>query len=342
VKRFRGGGFMRVTIKDIARELNVSIGSVSTALNNKKGISDKLKEKIQRKAKKMNYIPNVTARNLVRQETKNIAVFIFTRSKENKDAFNLPIFRNLLEAANKRGYNLLVYGGDNNFLDKEAYIKFCLEENVAGAIIFGMKLEDPNIQTLKDQQNVPIVLFDVDIGGYTNVVKTDNDLGVKRALNYLYTLGHRKIAILKGHSKAQVTHERWKSVEKFLKSKGIYNKDLIVSGNFSERSGYEAGKKLFLKKNDFTAIFCFSDLMAVGALEFFKENKIIAPNKISVLGFDNIPLCEYLDPPLTSVAPDTKGIVEEIVRIIEDKEMKKQIKIKPSLEIRKSCKKINY
>lgn len=331
---------MRVTVKDIARELKVSVGSVSTALNNKKGISDKLKEKIKKKAKEMNYIPNVTARNLVKQETKNIAVFIFTRSKENKDAFNLPIFGNLLEAANKRGYNLLIYGGDNNFSDKESYIKFCLEESVVGAIIFGMKLEDPNIKSLKEQYNIPIVLFDVDIDGYTNVVKTDNEFGVKIALNYLYKLGHRKIAILKGHSKAQVTHEREKSVEIFLKSKGIYNKNLIVSGDFSKRSGYEAVKKLFLKKNDFTAIFCFSDLMAVGVLEFFREKEIVVPNKISILGFDNISLCEYLDPPLTSVAPDTKGIVEEIVRIIEGKETKKQIKIKPGLEIRKSCIKI--
>ena len=241
---------MRVTIKDIARVLNVSIGSVSMALNNKKGISDKLKEKIQNKAKEMNYIPNVVARNLVRQETKNIAVFIFTRSKENenKERFTLPIFGNLLEAANKRGYNLLVYGRDNDFSDKESYIKFCLEESVAGAVIFGMKLEDPNIKSLKEQYNIPIVLFDVDIDGNTNVVKTDNDFGVKKALGYLYKLGHRKIAILKGHHKAQVTHEREKAVENFLKSKEIYNKDLIILGDFSKKSGYEAGKKLFFKK----------------------------------------------------------------------------------------------
>ena len=81
--------------------------------------------------------------------------------------------------------------------------------------------------------------------------------------------------------------------------------------------------------------------MAVGVLEFFREKEIVVPNKISILGFDNISLCEYLDPPLTSVAPDTKGIVEEIVRIIEGKKTKKQIKIKPGLEIRKSCIKIN-
>lgn len=325
---------MKVTIKDVAKALGVSVGSVSTALNDKRGISESLKSTIKEKALEMGYYPNQAARNLVQMKTNKIAIFLLSRDLRDKNENTDFLLNSLLDEARKQNKNLLVYSGDINDSINNGYIRFCKEENVIGAIFLGLRLDDPSIESIQNEASIPVVIFDTCIGGYSNTVKTNNELGVQKALNYLYNVGHRKIALVTGHDKAQVSIERFNEAKLFLESKGIFDNELVFAGDFKLKTGYEIGKQILSKKELPTAIFAFNDLMAIGLEKLFQEKKVKIPEDISIIGFDNSYLSEILE--LTTIAHDIEEISKKIISTILKNKRSQNIIVEPELIIRKS------
>lgn len=337
MKRFRGVR-MKVTVKDIARELGVSVGSVSTALNNKEGISENLKKIIKEKADEMGYFPNLSARSLVSNTTNKIALFILSRNLKGNNN-NDFLLTSILEQARKNKKTLLLYSGDLEDSDKSYYIRLCKEENVLGAIFLGLRLDDPSIEEIKSSHGFPIVIFDTYLGGESNTVKTSNEIGINRGLDYLYNLGHRRIALITGHGKAQVSKERFDEAKRFLEEKNIFDENLIYQGDFKLETGFEIGKQILKTEKMPTAIFAFNDLMAIGVKKCLEENGLKVPEDISIIGFDNIPLSDVLE--MTTIAHNLDKISEEIMNAIIENKRNKKIVVNPELVIRCSCKKIN-
>lgn len=326
---------MRVTIKDIAKELNISTAAVSKALNNLSGVSEELRERVKIAAKGMGYTPNLIAKNLVQNRTNKIALFILSRKIEDiRFSFlDNEIFRYLINESHKIDYNILVFSVEDTDEQKN-YIDLCRSENVTGAIILGIKLDDPQIKDLKENKEFPVVVFDTNIGGDVNSVKTDNELGVKKVTDYLKEMNHEKVGVITGHFKAQVSIERLYTFTNQMIGKEIE----IYEGDFSKESGYKGAKVLY--KKGVTALFAFSDLMALGALEYFNENNIKVPDEISLIGFDDIPVGEILKPELTTIAHSKKEIAKKMLRMIIENEYGKNIKIEPKLIKRDSVKKL--
>ena len=326
---------MRVTIKDIAKELNISTAAVSKALNNLSGVSEELRERVKIAAKGMGYTPNLIAKNLVQNRTNKIALFILSRKIEDiRFSFlDNEIFRYLINESHKIDYNILVFSVEDTDEQKN-YIDLCRSENVTGAIILGIKLDDPQIKDLKENKEFPVVVFDTNIGGDVNSVKTDNELGVKKVTDYLKEMNHEKVGVITGHFKAQVSIERLYTFTNQMIGKEIE----IYEGDFSKESGYKGAKVLY--KKGVTALFAFSDLMALGALEYFNENNIKIPDEISLIGFDDIPVGEILKPGLTTIAHSKKEIAKKMLRMIIENEYGKNIKIEPKLIKRDSVKKL--
>ncbi|MHA5067618.1 LacI family DNA-binding transcriptional regulator [Cetobacterium sp.] len=326
---------MRVTIKDIAKELNISTAAVSKALNNLSGVSEELRERVKIVAKGMGYTPNLIAKNLVQNRTNKIALFILSRKIEDiRFSFlDNEIFRYLINESHKIDYNILVFSVEDTDEQKN-YIDLCRSENVTGAIILGIKLDDPQIKDLKENKEFPVVVFDTNIGGDVNSVKTDNELGVKKVTDYLKEMNHEKVGVITGHFKAQVSIERLYTFTNQMIGKEIE----IYEGDFSKESGYKGAKVLY--KKGVTALFAFSDLMALGALEYFNENNIKVPDEISLIGFDDIPVGEILKPGLTTIAHSKKEIAKKMLRMIIENEYGKNIKIEPKLIKRDSVKKL--
>ncbi|MGL4450483.1 LacI family transcriptional regulator (plasmid) [Cetobacterium somerae] len=326
---------MRVTIKDIAKELNISTAAVSKALNNLSGVSEELRERVKIAAKGMGYTPNLIAKNLVQNRTNKIALFILSRKIEDiRFSFlDNEIFRYLINESHKIDYNILVFSVEDTDEQKN-YIDLCRSENVTGAIILGIKLDDPQIKDLKENKEFPVVVFDTNIGGDVNSVKTDNELGVKKVTDYLKEMNHEKVGVITGHFKAQVSIERLYTFTNQMIGKEIE----IYEGDFSKESGYKGAKVLY--KKGVTALFAFSDLMALGALEYFNENNIKVPDEISLIGFDDIPVGEILKPGLTTIAHSKKEIAKKMLRMIIENEYGKNIKIEPKLIKRDSVKKL--
>ncbi|MGL6100145.1 MAG: LacI family DNA-binding transcriptional regulator [Fusobacteriaceae bacterium] len=326
---------MRITIKDIAKELNISTAAVSKALNDLPGVSQSLRGSVKETAKEMGYRPNLIAKNLVQRSTNKIALFILSRSEDDfRFSFlDNEIFRYLIQESQKIDHNILVFSVDDNDRKKN-YIDLCLSENVAGAIILGIKLDDPQTEELRKNKDFPIVVFDTKIDGNVNSVKTDNEIGVQKVTEHLKEMNHKNIGVITGHFKAQVSLERLCTFTNNM----IGNNIEIYEGDFSKKSGYLGAQKLYSK--GMTAIFAFSDLMALGAIEYFNENNIRVPEDVSLIGFDDIPIGEILKPGLTTVSHSKNEIAKSMLNIITNNRFGENIKISPKLIIRDSVKKL--
>ncbi|HBY57015.1 MAG TPA: LacI family transcriptional regulator [Candidatus Atribacteria bacterium] len=337
---------MSVTIKDVAERLGVSAVAVSKALNDRKDISEKLKRKVRETARKLNYTPNSIAKRLVTNKSNTIGVFIFSRQEHtfSKD-LGLQFLGGILEEANKNNYDIVIFSIDSDLLNKKSYIELCKERKAEGAIFTGLRLDDPHIGKIKNS-TFPISIIDTFIEGKNvNFVSTDNKLGVRLALDYLWGLGHRRIAMINGHRNAQVSRKRLNAYRDYLKEREVYDERLVFRGDFTEDSGYQCAKKIMRLKELPTAIFVASDLMALGVIKAFKESSFKLPEDMSIIGFDNISIGEYIEPSLTTIGQDAVGMGKWSVRLILNEikgiRLQKKCLLKPKLIIRDSCSIVN-
>jgi DNA-binding LacI/PurR family transcriptional regulator len=319
---------MSSNIKDIAEKLGISAAAVSKALNNRKDISEKLKRKVRKTARELDYTPNSIAKRLVTNKSNTIGVFVFSRQEHtfSKD-LGLQFLGGILEEANTNDYDIVLFSTDSDLLNEKSYIELCKERRAEGAIFTGLRLDDPHIKKIKNS-TFPISIIDTYIEGENvNFVSTDNKLGVQLALDYLWKLGHRRIAMINGHRNAQVSRERLNTYQNYLEEKEVYDGRLVFTGDFTENSGYQCAKKIMRLKELPSAIFVASDL------------------DMSIIGFDNISTGEYIEPRLTTIGQDAIGMGKWSVRLILNKlkkeEPQKKYLLKPKLIIRDSCSSVN-
>ena len=337
---------MSSNIKDIAKKLGISAAAVSKALNNRKDISEKLKRKVRETARELDYTPNSIAKRLVTNKSNTIGVFIFSRQEHTfSNDLGLQFLGGILEEANTNDYDIVLFSTDSDLLNEKSYIELCKERRAEGAIFTGLRLDDPHIKKIKNS-TFPISIIDTYIEGENvNFVGTDNKLGVRLALDYLWKLGHHKIAMINGHKYAQVSRDRLDAYRDYLEERENYDERLVFTGDFTEDSGYQCAEKIMKLEKPPTAIFIASDLMALGAMRAFKKNGFNLPADMSIVGFDNIPMADYSMPRLTTVGQDAIAMGEWSVRLILNKlkkeEPQKKYLLKPKLIIRDSCSSVN-
>ena len=194
------------------------------------------------------------------------------------------------------------------------------------------------------QIKVPVAVIDQKIESENSVyISSDNFLGVKKAMDYLIENGHKDIGILKGYKEAEVSEKRFTAFKNYLVSKDLYNEEYVFYGDFTKNSGILVGEKIAELKKKPIAIFCVSDLMAIGVINGLKNRGINVPEDISIIGFDNINIAEFTVPALTTISQNGFKIGEEsvnaIIDRIENKSFLKNIEVEPELIIRSSCKK---
>ncbi|MCG0276475.1 MAG: LacI family transcriptional regulator [Thermosediminibacteraceae bacterium] len=291
------------TIKDIARLAGVSITTVSRALNGYPDVSEATRQKIKKIAEELNYTPNSIARGLVMKKTNTVGLVVSEIIKPGVyHPFFLEILAGIKAALRRSGYDIILFTVDHESQGKVSYERLCKERKVDGTIVQGLKLSDPYIEQIKST-DIPTVMIDIPIltekVGY---VSSDNVKGAFDAVNYLVQLGHREIGFINGHKDAAVSFERLEGYRKALEHNGIrYDDRYVVYGDYTQQSGAEAFKKLILEVPGITAVFCASDLMAVGALKAAYEIGKKVPEDISIMGFDDIELSTIITPNLTTI-----------------------------------------
>ncbi|MED3623019.1 LacI family DNA-binding transcriptional regulator [Neobacillus thermocopriae] len=334
------------TIKDISKVAGVSVTTVSRALNGYSDVNEETRKKILEIAKQLNYSPNTLARGLVMKKSQTIGLLVSGMNRESvKDNLTFQVLCGINECVSVRNYDLILFNTDSTRQREKTYTQLCRERKVDGVIIQGIKLDDPYLKEVMES-DIPCVLVDIPVETNTvGYVTTDNVLGAKKAVEHLIELGHQNIAMVNGSNQAFVSKQRLKGYEIALKENGIkVKRNWIVDGEFKEEMAKEVVLSLLSSTPEITAIFCASDLMAMGALKACQEQGLVVPNDISIIGYDDILLASYVTPSLTTIKQDMFEMGYEaadlLVDMLEGKAKKRHRILETKLVQRESCTRI--
>jgi LacI family transcriptional regulator len=319
------------TIKDVARLAGVGVSTASYALNGTGTVAEATRKKIQDAAETLNYHPNGSARNLKIRKTHTIGVFI----SRFGGAFYEDILEGIHEASMKANYELIVCP------ESSTTHKILTQRQVDGAIIFDSKIRSEILVKLA-ADDFPIVTLDRVLGvPHTYPLTPDNRQGAIDAFMHLHQQGLTKLAYIQGPQDAYDNAER---TEAFLAAASVENLPITVyEGDFTEEGGYKVGK-LLISTNDLPqGVFCGNDQMAIGFLRAMHEFGLKAPEDIAVVGFDDITIAKYLNPPLTTVGLSRKDwgsiAARQLIELIEHAKPFRSYKIRVKLIERASSRK---
>jgi LacI family transcriptional regulator len=306
---------MSVTIKDIARIINMSHTTVSRALNDSPLISDTTKSRVRAIAEEYNYTPNVNARGLVLSKSYNIGLFFSTIKTGTSAGFFMDSVRGVNEVI-RDNYSLSVEGIDD-FKDLSKISTRFFD----GIILMSQSQEDdPFIQHVINQ-NIPFILLNRELDKLVaTTILADDITGAYKATECLIKKGHSRIAIIEGKPEFKNTQRRKEGFLQALRKYHIpYFPEISFRGNYDLDSGYVAMKKILDQEDLPSAVFCFNDDMAVGAMKAINEEGFKIPENISLVGFDDSAYSAYLNPALTSVSRPIEQMCTEGARIILEK-----------------------
>lgn len=300
----------KVTIMDIAREVNVSVSTVSNVINGKdKKVSSETIEKIRTAIKEMNYVPNQSARNLVKNKSKLIGVIIPQTEEQKQLLLENPFYSEMVSGieskTREKGYYMILTGLDQD----KSLLDIFLGWNLDGAIIMGI-YQERFYEELK-QIKVPITLVDSYINdSYFYNVGTDDEYGGYLGTKYLIDCGHRNIALVTGSIKKDgVTEKRFLGYKRALKEANIFYKpELVFEKAVTYEWGVESGKIIGKKiSGEITAVFATADVIAAGVVSGLKACDKDVPGDFSVMGFDDIPIARMMVPQLTTIKQNICG-----------------------------------
>ncbi|MBC1424110.1 LacI family DNA-binding transcriptional regulator [Listeria seeligeri] len=331
-----------VTIKDIAKDTGFSVTTVSRALNGYSDVNEETRAIIRASAQKLQYSPNMLAQSLVTKKSKIIGLLVTDLKRESvKDNFVFEVLCGVSEYVTTVDYEMILISTTTSRQRNKTFSQVVGERNLDGVIIQGLKKDDPYL-TEAVASDLPTVLIDIPIeNSTTGYVTSDQVDSVKTVIKYLSRLGHKKIAFMNGHKHAYVSEIRFKAYQESLSEIGIpYDDNLLFYGDFEEEKAYQTAFNFLLARQEVSAIFCASDIMALGVLQAARELRIRVPEDLSIIGFDNILLTRYVSPSISTVAqnPFELGTVASklVLDIINQKSSEHHQILKNKLIIRES------
>ncbi len=313
-----------ITIVEIAKRCGVGVSTVSRALNNHSDINPETKKRIMAVIKETGYIPNNSARNLKRTDAKCIAVLV----KGITNPFFTPMIEIAETEAEERKYALVLRHVEAYEDEVDVALELEKEKRLRGIVFMGGSAKHSS-QKMK-QLNVPVVFATIgsDISeklsrSSYSTVTVDDALESRKMTEYLIGLGHKKIAILsEGSDKPSVVKLRLDGYIEALKANNIeVNENLIRCVDkkiYSMENGYKTTKALIESGEEFTALYCISDVLAVGALRAFADAGIRVPQDVSVAGFDGQDIANYCIPRLTTLKQPLEDISRRTMKLIFD------------------------
>jgi len=295
---------MKITIRDVAEKSGVSVGTVSRVFNGYTDVSEATKKHVMQVANELGYTPNIAARTLSSKRTKTIALIINEINISLGLTFPLEVMSGVIKYTDDSDYEFVFYSINLKKQRQKTLKQFCNEHNITGVIIQGLRLSDPYYNELQTT-DIPCVIIDMKINNpKVGTISIDNETASKQVAETLIQYGHKDILYISGKRDVGVSVEREAGYRKALEENNItINESLIQYGNFNEEIAYLLTKDA-LAENNFTAIYAISDLMALGVLKALNEMNIKVPEEISVFGFDDIVLSQYVQPPLATVKQD--------------------------------------
>ena len=294
----------RPTQRQIAEESGVSRTTVSLVLNDVPGvrISPETRQRVLKVARRLDYYPDAAARTLVSGRTQTIG-FVLCQSPDRifADAFLPEVLRGVGDAVQQIGFRVLLRSVED-VTAPEAYIGLVREKHTDGIILSGPRSDDQQLPHLK-AEGFPVVLLGQLSGSGIPFVDVDNVGAAKQAVEHLIGLGHQRIGIITNTSlEYTAARGRLAGYRQALERATLsFDEGLVRYGDFREESGRVAMKQLLDLPEPPTAVFVASDLVAFGALVAIRQRGLIVPDDVALVGFDDVRLAHYVDPPLTTM-----------------------------------------
>jgi DNA-binding LacI/PurR family transcriptional regulator len=337
----------QVTIKDIARHLNISVATVSRAMRDMPEIKPETRDAVLKLAKEWDYQPNILATSLVKSRTKTIGVIVPDLAYH----FFASVVRGLEEEAFERGYSLLLTQTSELYERELTNVQNLSRGQVEGLII-SLSQETTDYEHLKrlQRKGIPIVFFDRDANELdVTKVMVDNVSASFEATQHLINNGCSRIAFLAGPTSVTVSNQRRTGYINALENSGIAVDDsIIVHGNYNLQKIIELTNYLFELDNPPDGLVVVSDRLAVSAIKALKAKNIRIPEDVAIVSFNDEPVCTIVTPTLTSVAQPTlemgKMAMSLLISQIENPATQPKAEVmifKTELKIRESSMRVN-
>lgn len=301
------------TIFDVARRAEVSIATVSRVLSQRDRVSDGVKQRVLQAVEQLGYEPNRAARALRTLRAAKILVTV----PDISNPFFANVIRGAEEAARAADYAVVIGDTRHDPALESQYAAMLPRKEVDGLVFLGHRLpETLKAMIAADRSHAPVVNgceYSKELG--VSSVHIDNAAAGAEATEHLISLGHRRIGVITGPLISPISRDRLNGVRDAVGRRKWGDEVRIRNGDFSVESGYAEATRL-LDEDQVTAIFCFSDEMAIGALAAVRAAGLACPKDISVVGFDDIRFANYLKPALTTIAQPSTEIGKRAVRIL--------------------------
>lgn len=305
-----------ISIKDIAKQAGVSISTVSYALNGNPKVAEETASRILAIAKELNYVPNASARNLKRQETKIIGAFL----TDFDGAFYGDLLQGMKEVLNKNGYDLIVCSG------KQSH-RLLPEKMIDGAIILDTFFSSDELLLHADRGHKLVVLDRELKHPNINQVLLDNKAGAGLAVEYLIEQGHRKIYVVTGPPDSFDSNQRLQAVKQTI-DRNQPIEWITIQGDFNKSSGARAFQQIKDEYKEPVAVFCFNDEMAIGMYNAVQQSELRIGEHIHLIGFDNMELTQYTQPRLATIdySKHKWGSIasEQLLKLIASEEIEQE------------------
>lgn len=289
----------KLTIKEIAKMAGVSVTAVSFVLNEKPGVSEETRKKVQAIIEETGFKPSLNSKRLVLNRSFNISLIVNPYSSPFEDLFYFEIMNGILSQGTKHGYNIVINKIRKGELPDSVY------SGDADGMVF-MQDITPAMKKKALATGIPFVVVDAhDADPSLISVSADYTKAAYMATNYLVENGHRNIALLASNIIPDFYKQTLQGFANALLENSIaVLPEFIEQTAYNEESAYFAAKELLSRDNPPTAILCAMDSFAIGAMKCIKEMKLSVPDDVSLIGIDDILLARYIEPSLTTIKID--------------------------------------
>ncbi|GGW75787.1 LacI family DNA-binding transcriptional regulator [Alteromonas halophila] len=325
------------TIYEVAERAGVSLSTVSRVLNGRATVNAKLKDKVEKAVRELNYRPNSIARSLASNRSDSVGILV--------SELNTPFFGDLMQAVEstlrEADKHVVITVGHNNLKTEQDAVEFLISRNCDAIIMHVEALSDDFLIDI-NKNRLPIAVVNRHIDGLDqSSITLNNELGGYLATSHLIGLGHRHIAYITGPMEKRDAAQRLEGHKRALKEAGLtLNASLIYHGHYEEEDG-KAGLLAFLSRNlPFTALVCGNDWMASGAMSCARDLGMSLPADLSIVGFDDVVFAHHVFPRLTTVSNPISQMAEmsarQILNTVYGHDYDVQRLFEPTLVVRES------
>lgn len=325
-----------MTIIDVAREARVSVASVSRVINGHTNVTAATRQRIVEVVERLQYVPHTTARSLITKRTHVIGVLL----PDLYGGFFSELIRGIDSAARELKLHLLLSSSHGDVAEMAAAIR-AMRGRLEGLLVLAPQLDAAGLGELDAE--VPTVFMNSRVDdGASSSLAIDSYGGARAMVRHLIARGHRAIAHVTGPVDNFDSHERERGYRDELAASAPAARPLVVRGDFTETSGYTAGRALGAQVPRPDAVFAANDVMAIGCLSAFDALGLAVPGDIAIAGFDDIPLAAFVRPTLTTMRVPIvelgRGAVVQLAAAIADPASPPvTVTLQPELVVRESC-----